>query len=39
MLAYVIHNYAKYQKILSVFAQEVPYGGIIKGYNLSVLAT
>ena len=32
-------SYAKYQKILSVFAQEVPYGGIIKGHNLSVSAT
>ena len=32
-------SYAKYQKILRVFAQEVPYGGIIKGYALSVLAT
>ena len=30
---------AKYQKILRVFAQEVPYGGIIKGYDLSVSAT
>ena len=32
-------SYAKYQKNLRVFAQEVPYGGIIKGYALSVSAT
>ena len=32
-------SYAKYQKISCEFAQEVPYGGIIKGYDLSVLAT